>query len=85
MKTFSGPAQRSLTEPVMQAEPTLVLDARPIPRWLASSRRRCCCSRCGTHAYRRLRPDGAGPLDPSGAPATCTVCGGAPLLPMPGA
>ena len=64
----------------MQPEQTAVLDPESRPRGLSSSLRRCACSLCGTHAYRRLRADGAGPLDATGAPATCAVCGGAELV-----
>lgn len=74
-----------LKEPVLPSEQTVAVDREPTPTWptprpLRHSLRRCACSRCGTHAYRRLRADGAGPLEVTGAPATCAVCGGAELV-----
>ena len=78
MKTLSRPARGKLAEPLMQAQQTVVSDPEPAP--LGSSIRRCACSGCGTHAYRRLRADRVGPLDLTGAPATCAVCGAADLV-----
>lgn len=80
MKTLLDTADGKPTESIMEAERAVVLYDAPASRWLSSSLRRCACSRCGTHAYRRLRADGAGPLEPTGAPATCAVCGGADLV-----
>ena len=80
MKTLSRPARGKLVEPLAQAERIVVPAAEPAARWLSSSLRRCACSRCGTHAYRRLRADRAEPLDATGGPATCAVCGGAELV-----
>ena len=51
-------------------------------RWQTPSLVACACSDCGAHAYRRLGPDDAGPVDPTGTPATCTVCCAGALLPL---
>jgi hypothetical protein len=82
MKTFSERAHGMCREPVMQAEPLAVPDFEPVLRWDVPSLVRCACSDCGTHAYRRLAPDGASALSPTGAPATCRVCGGSALEPL---
>lgn len=63
----------------IQGERVAVTDPERM-RWQSPALVRCACSACGTHAYRRLSPDGAGPLDLTGVSATCRVCDASELV-----
>lgn len=69
-------------ESVSQVEQIAFPDPQPELRGKSSSLVRCACSDCGAHAYRPLGPDGASPLEPTGAGTTCTVCGANELVPL---
>lgn len=82
MKTFPGRAEAMRRETAVEARRAFASDFGPELHWELPSLVRCACSDCGTHAYRRLAPDGASALSATGAPATCRVCGGTALEPL---
>lgn len=90
MKSLMARPETMYRQAGVQDERVAVRDPEPM-RWQSPALVRCACSACGTHAYRRLGPDGGGPLDLTGVSATCRVCGASALaaleqpVPAPGA